>query len=314
MELRHLRYFAALAEELHFGRAARKLNITQPPLSFNIKQLEASLGVVLLERNSHGVKLTPAGEAFRKAATEILGAAEAATRRARDVAAAVTSRVRVGFVGSMLFRGLPEGLASFRRTHPDVQIELSELNSAEQLQAFGNGLIDLGFVHSERVGVDLRRESYMSEPFVCCLPAAHPAARARRLDPALVLGEPLVLFSRGASPDYYERVRDLSKRLGLDPMVRHEVRHWLSVVALVSRGMGIALVPKALAGCGIGNVRFVTLPDAPVRSEVFMIWNERRMPAVLPELAEHLLAHAPGRQAKGDSRRGAEPGGPVERD
>lgn len=297
MELRHLRYFAVLAEELHFGRAARRLNITQPPLSFNIKQLEASMGITLLERNSHGVKLTPAGEAFRKSAREILDAADAATRRARDVAAAVTSRVRIGFVGSMLFRGLPEGLASFRRRHPDVQIELAELNSAEQLQAFGHDLIDLGFVHSERTGNELRRSLYMSEPFVCCVPVGHPAARARRLDAARVAGEPLVLFSRGASPDYYERVRGLSSRLGLDPMVRHEVRHWLSVVALVSRGMGIALVPKALAGCGVGNVRFIPLPETPVRSEVFMLWNERRMPAVLPSLTEHLLKHAPGAQA-----------------
>ena len=289
MDLRHLRYFSVLAEELHFGRAAKRLHITQPPLSVNIRQLEASLGVRLLERNSHGVKLTPAGEAFRRSAQRVLDEAADAARRARDVAAGVTSRVRIGFVGSMLFRGLPEKLSTFRAAHPDVQVELVELNSAEQLQAFGRDLIDLGFVHTGQAPAELRRALYMSEPFVCCLPATHPASRMRRLDPARVAGEPLVLFSRGASPDYYERVLTLSKKLGIDPMVRHEVRHWLSVVALVSRGMGIALVPRALADCGVGGVRFVPVADSAIRSEVFMLWNERRMPAVLPALAAHLL-------------------------
>ena len=197
--------------------------------------------------------------------------------------------IRVGFVGSMMFRGLPERLATFRSAHPEVQVELLELNSAEQLQAFGRGLLDLGFVHTGQAPTDLRRALYMSEPFVCCVPAAHPASRMRRFDPARIRGEPLVLFSRGASPDYYERVLTLSSQLGIEPMTRHEVRHWLSVVALVSRGMGVALVPRALADCGIGGVRFLAIPDSPIRSEVFMLWSERRMPAVLPELAGLLL-------------------------
>lgn len=290
MELRHLRYFVVLAEELHFGRAARRLHITQPPLSVNIKQLESLLGVRLLERNSHGVTLTPAGEVFRRSAQRVLDEAGAATRQARDVASAVTSRVRIGFVGSMLFRGLPERLASFRSTHPEVQVELTELNSVEQVQALVRGQIDLGFVHTARVPADLRRELYMSEPFVCCLPAAHPAAALTALDPSLIADEPLVLFSRGASPDYYERVLALCSHLGLDPLVRHEVRHWLSVVALVGKGMGVALVPRALVDSGVAGVRFLPLPESAIRSEVFLLWNERQMPAILPALTAHFLA------------------------
>ena len=106
MELRHLRYFVVLADELHFGRAAKRLHISQPPLSFNIKQLEGTLGLKLLERSSHGVKLTPAGEAFRRSSLLLLAEADQAVRKARDVASGVTTRVRIGFVGSMLFRGL----------------------------------------------------------------------------------------------------------------------------------------------------------------------------------------------------------------
>lgn len=278
MEFRHLRYFIVLAEELHFGRAARRLNISQPPLSFNIKQLEASLGVELLTRNSHGVRLTPAGEAFRQSALRVLAEAGAATVQAREVAAGVTSRVRIGFVGSMLFRGLPERLAEFRAEHPQVQVELTELNSAEQLEALARGSIDLGFVHTDRIAGDLQHALYMSEPFVCCLPAGHVAARGKALRPERLKDVPLVLFSRGASPDYYERVVSLCNLIGWDPLVRHEVRHWLSVVALVRKGMGAALVPRALMDSGVVDVVFKALPDSPVRSDVHLVWRERHVP------------------------------------
>lgn len=295
IEMRHLRYFAVLADELHFGRAARRLHIAQPPLSFNIKQLETTLGVQLLERNSHGVKLTPAGEVFRRSALRVLAEAESAAQQVRDVAQGVTSRVRIGFVGSMLFRGLPEHLAAFQAQHPRVQIELMELNSAEQVEAFARGQIDLGFVHTARVLAELRHELYMSEPFVCCLPAHHAAANATVLDVALLASDPLVMFSRGASPDYYERVLSLYAHLGLNPRVRHEVRHWLSVVALVGKGMGVALVPRALADSGVAGVSFVPLPESSIRSEVFILWNERNMPAILPLLTAHFLRGGGGK-------------------
>lgn len=278
MEFRHLRYFLVLAEELHFGRAARRLNISQPPLSFNIKQLEASLGVELFSRNSHGVRLTPAGEAFRQSAQRVLAEAGAAALQVREVAAGVTSRVRIGFVGSMLFRGMPERLGEFQAAHPQVQVELTELNSAEQLEALARGAIDLGFVHTDRIAGDLQHALYMSEPFVCCLPAGHAAAQGEELAPSLLKGVPLVLFSRGASPDYYERVVALCNLIGWDPLVRHEVRHWLSVVALVRKGMGVALVPRALMDSGVADVVFMALPESPVRSEVHLVWRERHVP------------------------------------
>lgn len=281
MEFRHLRYFTVLAEELHFGRAARRLHISQPPLSLNIKQLEAALGVQLLSRNSHGVRLTPAGEAFRQSAQRLLAEAGAASVQAREVAAGVSSRVRIGFVGSMLFRGLPERLAEFRAEHPQVQVELTELNSAEQLDALARGTIDLGFVHTERIAGDLQRRLYMSEPFVCCLPAGHAGTHDKALVPARLKGMPLVLFSRGASPDYYERVVSLCQLIGWDPLVRHEVRHWLSVVALVRKGMGAALVPRALMDSGVADVVFKPLPESPVRSDVHLVWRERQVPEAL---------------------------------
>jgi DNA-binding transcriptional LysR family regulator len=286
MEFRHLRYFVVLADELHFGRAAKRLSISQPPLSFNIKQLESALGVVLFERNSKGVKLTPAGVSFREAALRLLGEAEQAEEMVRQVARGTLSRVRIGLVGSMVFRGLPERLKAFQQQHPRVEIALTELNSAEQIEALARGQLDLGFAHTARVPKELKTELYWSEPFVCCLPTRHPAARRKAVQLHTLSEEPFVLFSRSASPDYYERILALCAEAGLQPRVKHEVRHWLSVVSLVAKGMGVALVPRALAESGIAGVRFVPIGDSQYRSEVYCVWSERHMPSVLPKLLE----------------------------
>lgn len=286
MELRHLRYFVVLADELHFGRAAQRLSMTQPPLSFNIKQLEASLGVTLFERSSKGVKLTPAGDSFRESALRLLAEAEQAQTLARQVAAGTTSKLRVGFVGSMIFRGLPERLRSFQEAHPLVQVQLTELNSAEQVEAIGRGQLDVGFVHTSRIPADMKRFMYMSEPFVCCLPQAHPAAGQASVELRALSSDAFVLFSRGASPDYFERILALCAEQGLQPLVKHEVRHWLSVVSLVAKGVGVAVVPNALREAGIAGVRFVPLAASKYRSEVYCVWQERRLPTALPALLD----------------------------
>ena len=137
----------------------------------------------------------------------------------------------------------------------------------------------------------------MSEPFVACLPAGHVALQSldaeTPLDLRTLLSGPLVLFSRGASPDYYERVLLLCQQLGWQAPVRHEVRHWLSVVALVSKGMGCALVPQALSRSGVAGVVFQALPESDIRSEVTLVWNERNRPAILTALLAHLTQGLP---------------------
>ena len=246
MELRHLRYFSVLAEELHFGRAARRLSISQPPLSVAIRQLEESVGARLFERNSKEVRLTQAGEALRISARRLLQQAEEAALEARDVAAGSAGRLRIGFVGAMLYRGLPQALRAFQAKHPAVRVTLSELNSGVQISELLHDRLDLGFVHASRMPPELQHRLLLSEPFVCCLPAGHALARKRVLAPADLRGQPFVLFSREASPDYHERILSICADAGFLPEVRHEVRHWLAVVSLVSQGMGVALVPQAM--------------------------------------------------------------------
>lgn len=273
MEFRHLRYFLVLADELHFGRAARRLSISQPPLSLNIQQLEASVGARLFERDSKGVRLTAAGRAFRESATALLAQAEEARLLARQIEAGAVGRLRVGFVGSMLYRGLPQKLQQFETDQPGIQIALTELNSQEQIEALLHGQLDVGFIHTSRVPDELAAQLIHSEPFVCCMPADHRLATRRTVALTELRGEPFVLFSRKASPDYYARIVDMCAAEGFYPQIRHEVRHWLSVVSLVSQGMGVAVVPAALRHSALAGAAFRPLKHSTVPSEVYCVWK-----------------------------------------
>lgn len=285
MEMRHLRYFCVLADELHFGRAARRLSISQPPLSVAIRQLEESIGARLFERNSKQVRLTPAGDALRISARRVLSQAEEAATEARDVAEGSAGRVRIGFVGAMLYRGLPSALHAFQARHPAVRITLTELNSHVQIAELLHDRLDLGFVHTSRMPPELQHRLLLSEPFVCCLPARHALARKRVLAPADLRDQPFVLFSREASPDYHERILSICADAGFTPEVRHEARHWLAVISLVSQGMGVALVPQAMRNAALRGAVFRPLDRAVVPSEAYGVW--RRGPTNV--LVERLL-------------------------
>ena len=273
MELRHLRYFSVLAEELHFGRAARRLSISQPPLSVAIRQLEESVGARLFERNSKEVRLTHAGEALRISARRLLQQAEEAATEARDVASGSAGRLRIGFVGAMLYRGLPPALRAFQAKHPAVRITLNELNSGVQIAELLHDRLDLGFVHASRMPPELHHRLLLSEPFVCCLPAGHSLARKKVLAPADLRNQPFVLFSREASPDYHERILSICADAGFLPEVRHEVRHWLAVVSLVSQGMGVALVPQAMRNSALRGAVFRPLDRPVAQSEAYGVWR-----------------------------------------
>ena len=281
MEFRHLRYFLVLAEELHFGRAARRLSISQPPLSLNIQQLEASVGAQLFLRNSKEVRLTSAGLAFVPRARALIEQAGAAARHARDVGRGVAGHLTVGFVGAMLYRGLPQMLRRFQADHPALRLVLRELNSQDQLIELAHDQLDVGFVHSTRLPAEMSHLLFASEPFVCCLPAAHPLADRRSIPLELLRDAPFVLFARSVSPDYFERILSICTDAGFQPEVRHEVRHWLSVVSLVSQGMGVALVPAALQRSALDGAVFVPLDNQTAHSQSYCIWKTRREDAAL---------------------------------
>jgi len=293
MELRHLRYFVVLAEELHFGRAARRLAISQPPLSVAIRQLEGSVGAQLFERNSKEVRLTPAGSALQVSARHLLRQAEEAALEARDVSQGSAGRLRIGFVGAMLYRGLPQALRKFQAKHPAVRVTLAELNSGEQIAELLHDRLDFGFVHTSRMPAELRHVLLLSEPFVACLPVGHRLVRRRTVAMSSLRDEPFVLFSRNVSPDYHERILAICADAGFRPEVRHEVRHWLSVVSLVSQGMGVALVPSAMRHAALRGAVFRPLEEAAARSEAFCVWRDGPENAVVQGFLREVQAARP---------------------
>ena len=276
MEFRHLRYFLVLAEELHFGRAARRLAMSQPPLSLNIQQLEASVGARLFTRNSKSVQLTAAGLAFVPAARALLEQAASAANLAKDVSEGMAGSLTIGFSGTMLFSGLPLIQSRFQEGHPRLRLLLKELSSSEQLVELAQGRLDLGFVHTTRVPPELSQIRVASQAFVGCLPATHALAGQATLALAQLQGEPFAVVSKAVSPDYHERILALCAASGFDPEIRYELRHWLSVVSLVAQGMGVALVPAALQQSALAGAVFVPLQEDAMTYETHCLWKTSR--------------------------------------
>lgn len=281
MDLRQLRYFVTVAEELHFGHAAEKLHISQPPLSLSIQQLEKSLGVILLLRTNRTVALTTAGAMLYSEARKLLKHAADMEDMAARVAEGIEGRLIVGFVGAMLFRGLPEAVAAFQRSNPRVDIVLREMNTAEQIEEVRREQIDVGFIHAGNLSTGIESKPLLKEPFVCCLPNGHRYAQRARIDLRDLADETFVLFPRMVSPHYYDRIVALCINAGFSPHISHEVRHWLTVVSLVGQNMGIALVPQSMQKAAFSQVVYLPLTECNMQSETFCIWhNKESSPAL----------------------------------
>ena len=287
MEFRHLRYFLVLAEELHFGRAARRLSISQPPLSLNIQQLEASIGAKLFTRNSKQVALTAAGLAFVPDARALIDQAAQAASHARDVGA---GSLAIGFAGTMLYSGLPAILENFQAQHPLLRLMLKELSSSEQLMELALDRLDIGFVHTTRVPAELSQIRVSSQAFVACLPSGHALAPQKRLSLQALQGEPFAVVSRTVSPDYHDRIIAICLEAGFYPEIRYELRHWLSVVSLVSQGMGVALVPAALSQSAMAGTAFVPLDTPTTPYDTHCLWKTSRDHPALTAFVEAVRA------------------------
>ena len=287
MELRQLKYFLVLAEELHFSRAAQRLAISQPPLSVAIRQLEDELGAQLFERTSKAVRLTAAGRHLRGKAQDILEQARRVQQDVRAIAEGMQGHIRLGFVGSAIYRGLPEALESFRALHPKVRIDMQELNSAEQIAALQHERLDLGLLHATRTPAGMASHTLVSEPFLACLPAGHALASRRTLQVGQLAGERMVLFSRQVSPDYHQQIWQICQNAGFTPELHHEVRHWLSVLSMVSLRQGVSLVPACLKRAGFPGLAFVPIQGRHPQSQMQALWH----PGHVQPLVESLLAH-----------------------
>lgn len=292
MEFRHLRCFTVLAEELHFGRAAQRLAMTQPPLSMSIQQLEADVGARLFERNSRGVSLTAAGLAFLPRAQALLEQAALAAREARDVGQGLAGQLQIGFAGTVLYRGLPQVLRDFGAAHPRLRLALRELSSSEQLVELVHDRLDLGFVHTTRVPTGFSQILVSSQPFMACLPSSHPLAKGKRLSLEQLKHDPFAIVTRAVSPDYHDRILAACADAGFEPALVFELRHWLSVVSVIAQGLGVGLVPAALQQAGLPGVVFVPLVQAMAPYDTHCLWRTGRNQVALGAFLQTVQAVA----------------------
>lgn len=284
MDLKQLRYFVAVAEELHFGRAAARLFISQPALSFDIKKLESQLDIQLLNRNNKSVSLTNAGQVLLDEARYLLLRAEQARHLTRRSAQGFVGRLSVGFVNSILHRGLPQAVRIFEQQHPDTEIVLMEMNSAEQVQALQRGQIDIGFVHRSKFPESICCEPVLREPFLCCLPDSHRLAGQERIDLQDLADEDFILFPRNVSPHYHDLIIAHCVAAGFSPRIRHETRLWQTVVSMVAYNLGVALVPQTLAATWKQGVHYCQINSSGAHSEIHAIRQ-----ATLPSAAAQSL-------------------------
>lgn len=292
MKLHFLRYFAVLAEELHFGRAADRLAITQPPLSSAIKALEEELGVRLFDRDSKQVQLTPAGAAFLVDVRAILERIARSKDTAKAVASGQRGRLDIGVTGSLFYRELPRILAAFGARMPNIEVTLRETGSAEQVDALLHGELHAGFINAATVPPQLASMPLRTDRLVVCLPEGHALAQRKSLRIADLAQERFVMFDRDVAPANYDNVIAAFSRAGVHPRTYHAARQWLTIVAMIANGVDIGLVPESLARCGLRGVRFVALRDMDAVSPALMAWNPAYGSAALQafiECAERIL-------------------------
>ncbi|HEX6772445.1 MAG TPA: LysR substrate-binding domain-containing protein [Acidobacteriaceae bacterium] len=262
IELRHLRYFLAVAETLHFGRAAKKLGMAQPPLSQQIRRLETMLGTPLFARTTRGVSLTAAGAMLRERARSTMARLEDDLEQTRRIARGEEGRLRVGFSGSVMFTGLPAAIQRYRRAHPRVEVDLREMWTAEQLPALVDGSIDVGFLRDGERRPELTIMPLLRERFYAALPADHRLRRQRTVDVASLKDEPFVLFSRRHGDLAYERTARCCLDAGFQPRIVQEAPQFPTLIRLVAAGVGVSLAPACVA-----TVIFPGTIFRPIRSK-----------------------------------------------
>lgn len=270
MELRHLRYFVAVAEEQNFSRAAERLHISQPPLSRQIQQLESDLGVLLFERGSRPLKLTEAGRFFYGHALQFLAQSVELKSMTRRVGQQERT-LSIGFVASTLYGILPRLIRRFRTQNPEVALSLQELTTMEQIQALKEGKIDVGFGRIRHEDVNVRRIVLRDEQLMVAVAAGHPLTlSAEALTLRSLLAETLIVYPQAPRPSFADQVLATFRDRSLEPLRIMEVRELQIALGLVAAGEGVALVPNCLHSLKREDVSYLALDEQHLVSPIIM--------------------------------------------
>ena len=280
MELRHLRYFVAVAEERHFGRAAERVGIAQPPLSRQLQDLERELGYPLVDRARRPIELTAAGQTLLEHGRSILEAVEIAVRETRRAGAGHSGRIAIGYPQSLAYSGLTGLLRAFRERSPDVAIEVRELPPADQVEALKRGDLDVGFVRAPLEEPQLSSENIRTERLVLALPADHRLAIRERVALSAVSREPFVFFPRARGPGFFDLLISVCRSSGFTPHIVQEAPQ-IDVLALVAAGFGLSILPESVRELRRADIVLRPIIGAPT-TELRLVWRSGDpSPAVL---------------------------------
>jgi DNA-binding transcriptional LysR family regulator len=301
MELRHLRYFVTVAEELHFGRAAQRLHLSQPPLSMQIKALEHELGAQLLLRTQRRVELTAAGEVFLEEARDILSRVDQARSAALRAARGEVGELTVGFVTIADYNLLPQALLQFRAQSPGIRLVLREATTDVQLRDLAAERMDIGFLLSPVKDERIEVLPLVREPLVAALPERHALAGGRRpISLQRLADAPFILIPRHVAPGLYDDVMSFCRRAGFSPRVEQEAVQMQTIVSLVSAGLGVALIPASLRHLGRAGVVFRGLTEVSPLTEIALAWRARdTRPALQRFVAAVRQVIAPAAHSRG---------------
>lgn len=276
IDVRQLRYFKAVAEALHFGRAAQQLHIAQSALSRQIQQLEKDLGVLLLQRNQRRLELTPAGALLLGRANRILNEIARAAIDVQRLHRGEFGLLSVGFIHSSTYWLLPSILQRFLEIYPDVELDLHEMSSSEQLVALPRGEIDVGILRPPVGNPELRVHTVLEEHLVLAVPGRHPLAKQRKAALEAVAAEPFVLVSPQGSPFLHARILSMCEARGFSPRVVQSAAQLHTIMALVAAGMGVAIVPETARTLNGSNVRLLQVEGAQSLVEIALAWRADR--------------------------------------
>jgi DNA-binding transcriptional LysR family regulator len=285
MELRHLRYFVAVAEELHFSRGAARVHVAQPALSRQIRALEAEMGLRLFERDRRRVALTAGGAAFLEEARSVLRDVDRAVDTALRAARGEHGMLRIGYVPAVVYTGLPEIVRAFRKRLPGVDVRFQEMSPALQVEVLLAERVDVGFVRGPVHEPALAVTTVLEESLVAALPSGHRLGGHARLRLAMLASEPFVLQARSRGPGSHDQILAICRSAGFSPRVVQEGSN-IDVLSLVASGAGVAIVPTSLRVIRRAGIVFRPLRERPL-TQLNMVWRKNAESPVLREfLAE----------------------------
>lgn len=287
--LRHLTYFQAVAQELHFRRAAERLHITQPGLSRQIKQLEEVIGVALFVRDKRSVQLTAAGKFLLAEVDRIQNQLEQIIQTTRLIGKGEEGELRIGFVGSAMHGIIPDLLKQLSEHFPKIHTRLDQLDNRQQIEAIMHDRLDIGFIRSQQIPEGVKRQQVFKESFSLVLPEAYPLNTQNFKQIRQLKEEHFILFSQDYSYDYYQLVMSIFEDQGFAPKVLHRSVHPSTIFRLVEQGLGVAVVPSSLQSGFDLKVRFIPLDQIPQRTVLSAIWKQNNRNPVLSKFLVEVM-------------------------